>query len=99
MRRQMRAALGAEFPGDGVVQILAGKLLRLAFAVAEALDRHQHEEIRTAAGDVLAFPAMALPLEHGIALGNVTHFTAIASTFQLHRSLQCLMGYFCWRPM
>src|SRR5580692_3553853 len=83
-RRQMSAAFAAEFTGDRAFKVAAAKLLRRACAVAETLDRHQHEKIGTAAGNVLAFPAMELPLEHGIAFGYVAHFPAIASAFEFH---------------
>src|SRR3984885_5293804 len=83
-RRQMSAAFAAEFTGYRAFKVVAAKLLWRACAVAEAFDRHQREKIGTAAGNVLAFPAMALPLEHGIAFGDVAHFPAIASAFEFH---------------
>src|SRR5579872_1732466 len=89
----MRTAAGAEFTCDGALEVAAAEFFWRTLAVAEALDGHQHEEIGAAAGDVLAFPAVALPLEHRVALGNVTHLSAIASAFQLHGLLLSPNGW------
>src|SRR5882757_23819 len=90
----MGAALGAEFTRNGVLEIAAGECFGRALGVAESLRRHQHEKIGTAAGDILALAAMALCLEHRVALGDVTQFSAIASALQFHDlflSVQCMV--------
>src|ERR1700733_9376112 len=55
--RQMGATLGTEFTRNGVLEIAAGEFFGSALGVAESLRRHQHEEIRTAARNVLALAA------------------------------------------
>mgnify|MGYP006141715067 CR=1 FL=1 len=55
-------------------------------------DRHQHEHIGRAAGDVLAFPAVALRLHHRFALGDIAHLAAIASAFEFHDALPVLVA-------
>src|SRR3954451_16304874 len=59
----MGAAFGAEFPRHRAFKVAAGKLLRRALGVAEAVAWHQHEQVGRAAADVLAFAAMALRLQ------------------------------------
>src|SRR5262249_47842364 len=83
-RRQMRTAFGAELPRHGALEVAAGELLGRPLAVAETVSRHQHEHVGRAAGDILAFTAMALRLESGLALGHVAHRAAIASAFEFH---------------
>src|ERR1700754_4447007 len=53
-------------------------------AVAEAGERHQHEQVGRAAGNILAFAAMALRLQHRLALGDIAQRAAIASAFEFH---------------
>src|SRR5882757_8928889 len=42
---EMGAAFGAEFARHRALKVAAGKLLRRAFGVAEAGERHQHEHV------------------------------------------------------
>src|SRR5579872_393886 len=79
---QMRPAIGAELARHRRLEIAAGESLGRAAHVAEALRPHQHEHIRRAAADILAFAAMALRLEPRLALGDVAHALAIASAFE-----------------
>ena len=65
-------------------EIGAREFAWFAARVTKALRRHEHEHVRRAAADVLAFAAMALRLEARFALGHVANFTAIASTFEFH---------------
>src|SRR5216684_1578752 len=81
---QMGAAFGAEFPRHRVLEIAAGKLLRRSLGVAEAVARHQQKHVWRAAGDILAFAAVALRLHHRLALGHIAHLSAIAPAFQFH---------------
>src|SRR5665213_3884955 len=46
--------------------------------------RHEHEHVRRAAADILAFAAMALRLEARFAVGHVANFSAVASAFGFH---------------
>src|SRR5580693_4501048 len=62
-RHHMGAALGAEFPRHRVLEIAARELLRLSLGIAKTIGRHQHEHVRRAAADILAFAAMALRFE------------------------------------
>ena len=62
---QVRAALGAELAGDRPLQVAARERLRLTLGVVEPSHRHGHEEVRRAARQVLAFPAMALAFSIG----------------------------------
>ena len=90
-RQQVRAAVGTEFPRYGAFEIAAGKLLGRSLGVAEAVDWHQHEHVGRAAGDVLAFAAVALRLHHRLALGHIAHLAAVASAFQFHDILPVLL--------
>ena len=74
----------------GAFEIAARELLRRSLGVAEAVDRHQHEHVGRAAGDILAFAAVALRLHHRLALGDIAHLAAIASAFQFHGILPVL---------
>ena len=75
----MGAAGLAEFARHRLVEIVSGEGLRRAAHIAEALGRHQHEQVRRAAADVLAFTAMALRLEPRLALGDVTNLAGNSS--------------------
>src|SRR5271165_3038979 len=83
----MRAAIGAEVPRPRPLKIAARELLRRPFDVAEAVERHHHEHVRGAAGNILAFPAMALPLAQGLAFGRIAQLPTIATALEFHRSL------------
>src|ERR1700731_4882910 len=83
-RDQMRAAFGAKFPRHSAFEIAARKLPGRPRGVMEAIGRHEHEHVRRAAADILAFAAVALRLEHRLALGHITHLAAVAPAFQLH---------------
>src|SRR6185312_15501904 len=87
---QMGTAFGAEFARHCAFEIAAGKFLRRALGVAEAVDRHQHEHVGRAAADILAFAAMTLRLEHRLAFGPITQRAAITSAFQSHAVLPLL---------
>src|ERR1700688_3142449 len=86
----MGAAFGAEFPRHRVLEIAAGKLLRRSLGVAEAVARHQQKHVGGAAGDILAFAAVALRLHHRLALGYIAHLSAIATAFEFHGVLPAL---------
>src|SRR5579859_5528974 len=96
MRDQMRAAFGAEVAGHCIVEVAAGELFRLASGVGETADRHQHEHVGSAARDILALAAMALRLQHRLALGEVAYVAAVASAFQFHRLV--LNASWWWMP-
>src|SRR5262245_1785559 len=68
-RNEMRAAFGAEFARDRLVEVAALELLRRALGVAKAIARHEQEHIWRAAADVLALAAVALRLQGRLALG------------------------------
>ena len=91
---QVGAAFGAEFPRNRLFEVAARKLFGRALGIFEAVQRHQHEQVRRAAGHVLAFAAMALRLHHGLALGDIAHLAAIASAFEFHDVLPVCCGYF-----
>ena len=74
----------AEFARHRLIEIAAGERLGRSAHITEPLGRHQHEHVRSAAADVLAFAAMALRLEPRLALGRVTHLPAIASALERH---------------
>ena len=82
--REMGAAILAEFARHRPIEIAAGEALGRAAHVAEALGRHQHEHVRRAAADVLAFAAVTLRFEARFAVGHVTHFPTIASALECH---------------
>src|SRR3984957_13592412 len=83
-RDQMRTAFGAKFPRHRAIKIAARKLLGRRRSVTKAIGRHEHEHVWRAAADILAFAAVALRLEHRLALGHIAHLAAIAPAFQLH---------------
>src|SRR5579862_8207194 len=83
-REEVRAAFAAKFPRHGALEIAAGKLLGRPRRVTEAVGRHEHEHVRRAAADILAFAAVALRFEHRLALGHIAYLAAIAPAFQLH---------------
>src|SRR4029453_4136679 len=61
---------------------------RFAACVTKALRRHEHEHVRRATTDVLAFAAMALCLESRFAFRHVANLAAIAPAFEFHAALQ-----------
>src|SRR5580693_2157423 len=56
------AAFGAEFARYRLFQIAAAELFRRSLGIFEAIAGQQHEHVGRAAGDILAFAAMALRL-------------------------------------
>src|ERR1017187_1198051 len=64
------AAIGAEFARDRILQIATGEFLRRTLGVGKPRYRHRDENVGRAAGDVLAFAAMALSLHHRLAVGH-----------------------------
>src|SRR5580692_4305672 len=97
-REQMRAAFGAKFPRHGAFEIAARKLPGRPRGVTEAIGRHEHEHVRRAATDILAFAAVALRLEHRLALGHIAHLAAIAPAFQLHGILPVSLSFITATP-
>src|SRR4029077_16506473 len=92
-REQMRAAFGAKFPCHRAFKIAAAKLLGRPGGVMEAIGRHEHEHVWRAAADKLAFTAVALRFECGLALGHIAHLAAIAPAFQLHGVLPVSLSF------
>src|SRR4029077_17610856 len=92
-REQMRAAFGAKFPRHRTFTVAAGKLLGRPRGVTEAVGRHEHEHVWRAAADILAFAAVALRLEHRLALGHIAHLATIAPAFQLHDVLPVSLSF------
>src|SRR5882724_2455726 len=80
----MRAAFGAEFSRHRVFDVTAAELPGASPGEAEASGRHENKHVRGPAGDVLAFAAVALRLQHRFALGHISHLAAVASAFQFH---------------
>src|SRR6516165_7149344 len=88
-RCEMGPAFAAKFARHGAFEIGTREFARFAARVTKALRLHEHEHVRRAAADILAFAAMALRLEARFALCHVANFTAIASAFEFHgRSLR-----------
>src|SRR6266446_894838 len=56
-----------------------------AARVTKALRRHEHEHVRRAAADVLAFAAMALRLEARFALCHVAPAEGVAQAFRVNK--------------
>lgn len=83
-RCEMGPAFGAKLTRHWVFEIGTRELARLAACVTKALRRHQHEHVRRAAADILAFAAMALCLEPRFAFRHVANFAAIAPAFEFH---------------
>src|ERR1051326_5946987 len=81
---QVGAARRAEFPRDRGRLIGPRKSLRRAFAVCEALRRHEHEQIGRAAGDMRTGAAVALSSQDRLALRDIAYRPAIASAFEPH---------------
>ena len=84
-RDEVRAAFAAEFPRHGAFKIAAGKLPGRSLGVAKAAGRHENKHVGRAAGDILAFAAMALRPQYRLALGEVAHRATIATAVQRHR--------------
>src|ERR1700683_3507055 len=82
----MRAAILAELARHRLSEIAADEGLGRAAHIAEPFGRHQHEHVRPAAADILAFATMALRLEPRLPLGCVAHLSTIASAFERHPS-------------
>ena len=78
------SAIGAEFPGHGVVEIAALESLRLTGRVFETRFRYGHDDVGAAARTLLAFATVALPLKYRLTLRAVAHRLAIASAFESH---------------
>src|SRR5580692_3154878 len=74
-------------------KVAACKLLGRPRGVTEAVGRHEHEHVWRAAADILAFAAVALRLEHRLALGHIAHLAAIAPAFQLHGVLPVSLSF------
>src|SRR6185437_10715883 len=87
---EVGAAVGAELARHRPLEVAAREGLGRALGVLVAGGRHDDERVGRAAGDVLAFAAVALRLQHRLALGDVADVAAIASTFQLHLVLLLL---------
>src|SRR6202020_3388672 len=81
---QVRAASLAELARHRPVEIAAGKRLGRPAHVTEPIGRHQHEDVRRDAADILAFETMALRLESRLAVGHVTHLSTITSALEPH---------------
>src|SRR5215471_7454643 len=84
---QVGAALGAELARDRTLEIAALELLGRPLGVTETVSRHQQEHVGRAAGDVLAFAAMALRLHDGLAVDLIADLTAIAPASEFHGPL------------
>src|SRR5262249_34635200 len=80
----MGPAFAAKFTRHGAFEIGTREFARFAARVTKALRLHEHEHVRRAAADILAFAAMALRLEARFAVCHVANFTAIASAFEFH---------------
>src|ERR1700745_2413843 len=80
----MSPAFAAKLTRHRAFEIGPRECARFAACVTKALGRHQHEHVRSAAADVLAFAAMALCLESRFALRHVANFAAIAAAFEFH---------------
>ena len=83
-RCQMGPAFATKLTRHGAFEIGTREFARFAAGVTKALRRDQHEHVRRATADVLAFAAMALCLESRFALRHVANFTAIAPAFEFH---------------
>src|SRR5690242_12833852 len=81
---QVRPALAAELPRDGVRQILPLEALRGALRVFEPRLGHAHDEVRVPAGDVLTLPAMTLALEQRIARDRIANRAAVTAALKFH---------------
>src|SRR6516165_649777 len=80
----MGPALAAKLTRHWAFEIGTREFARFAACVTKAFRRHEHEHVRRATADVLAFAAMALRLESSFAFRHVANFTAIASAFEFH---------------
>src|SRR5262245_11017744 len=80
----MGPAFATKFARHRAFEIGTREFARFAARVTKPLRRHEHEHVRRAAGDVLAFAAMALRLEARFAVRYVANFAAIASAFEFH---------------
>src|SRR6516162_8414934 len=83
-RCQMGPAFATKFARHGAFEIGTREFTRFAARVTKAQRLHEHEHVRRAAADILAFAAMALRLQARLALCHVANFTAIASAFEFH---------------
>src|ERR1700757_737125 len=80
----VRAALRTKLARYRLFEVAAGKLLRYALGVFEAIRRHGQKQIRRATTDVLTFAAVTLSHHDRLTFGKVAHSAAIASAFQSH---------------
>src|SRR6266511_6482916 len=80
----MGPAFATKLTRHWAFEIGTRELARFAACVTKALRRHEHEHVRRATADVLAFAAMALCLESRFAFCRVANFTAIAPAFEFH---------------
>jgi len=80
----MGPAFATKLTRHWAFEIGTREFARFAAGVTKALRRNQHEHVRRATADVLAFAAMALRLESRFAFRQVANFTAIAPAFEFH---------------
>src|ERR1700688_4408703 len=50
---------------------------------------HEQKQVRSTAGDILTFTAMALRFQHRLAFSDVAHLTAVATAFEFHGAPRC----------
>jgi hypothetical protein len=80
---EMCATFRTEFSNHRLLKIVSRKLLGCSLGIAETTRRHEQKQLGTASADVLAFPAMTLRPQYGLALSDIANSTAIATAFKL----------------
>src|SRR5215831_14662218 len=80
----MGPAFATKLTRHWAFEIGTREFARFAACVTKTLRRHEHEHVRRATADVLAFAAMALCLESRFAFGHVANFTAVAPALKFH---------------
>ena len=85
--KELRAAIVTELSRDHTFEIVALVLTRLALRVAKSVDRHQHEHVRRAAGEILARTTMTLGPQLRISRRLVANLAAVTAAFRLHTHL------------
>ena len=80
----MRPAIWAKLTRNCVFNVISGKLRWLTAGIFKAICGHHGEEIRAAAGNILAFTAVALPTHGRLSLSPVADFPAVTATIYCH---------------
>src|SRR5262245_31296480 len=91
-RCQMGPAFATKLTRHRIFEIGAREFARLAARVTKALRRHEHEHVRPATCDVLAFAAMTLCLEPRLAFSHVENFAGIAPRSEARRGVNVWMS-------